>query len=243
MACFNGIKDRELWWSTKPVDMFSGAPFRFNSIMTYSRFRDNMQAIQYTDKAMPLLFNDLFHEVRQMIDVFNKYYAAEYTPSWLNCIDESMSSWGNKFAPGFMCVPQKPHPQGNEYHSIADANKDGTKPIMWRVKLVEGKDRPKENGQYVYASQFEKKGLSPTVALLLEMTEPIHGTGKVVTGDSGFCVTQGVLALHDVGVFGQFLIKKQRYWPKGVPGDYIDQHMSGKALGATETFVQVLNGI
>ena len=61
MACFNGIKDRELWWSTKPVDMFSGAPFRFNSIMTYSRFRDNMQAIQYTDKATPLLFNDLFH--------------------------------------------------------------------------------------------------------------------------------------------------------------------------------------
>ena len=243
MACFNGIEDRELWWSTKPVDMFSGAPFRFNGFMTYSRFRDIMSAIRYTDKPMPLLFNDPFHEVRQMIDAFNDYYATEYIPSWLNCVDESMSSWNNKFAPGFMCVPRKPHPQGNEYHSIADADKDGTKPIMWRVKLVEGKDRPKADGQYVYASQFEKKGLSPTVALLLEMTEPIHGTGKVVTGDSGFCVTQGVLALHDVGVYGQFLIKKRRYWPKGVPGDYIDQHMSGKPLGATESFVQVFNGI
>jgi hypothetical protein len=144
-----------------------------------------------------------------------------------------MSSWGNKFAPGFMCVPQKPHPQGNEYHSIADADKDRTKPIMWRVKLVEGKDRPKAYGQYVYASQFKKKGLLPTVALLLEMMEPIHGTGKVVT----------ILALHNVGVFGQFLIKKWRYWPKGVPGDYIYHHTSGKALGAMETFVQVLNGI
>jgi len=242
MACFNGIEDRELWWSTKPVDMFSGAPFRFNGFMTYSRFREIMSAIRYTDKPMPLLFNDPFHEVRQMIDAFNDYYATEYTPSWLNCIDESMSSWNNKFAPGFMIVPRKPHPQGNEYHSIADADRDGTKPIMWRVKLVEGKDRPKADGQYVYCSKFEKKGLTPTVALLLDMTEPIHHTGKVVTGDSGFCVTSGVLALLEHGVYGQFLIKKRRYWPKGVPGDYIDQYMSGKPLGATETFVQLLNG-
>ena len=73
IACFNGIEDRELWWLTKPVDMFSGAPFRLNSMMTYSRFRNIMQAIRYTDKATPLLFNDPFHEVRQMIDAFNNY--------------------------------------------------------------------------------------------------------------------------------------------------------------------------
>ena len=142
-----------------------------------------------------------------------------------------------------MCVPPKPHPLGNGYHSIADVDKDGTKPIMWWVNLVAEKDQPKVDGQYIYAPQFKKKGISPTVALLLEMTEPIHGTGKVVTGNSGFCVTQGILDLHAIGVFGEFLIKKQRYWPKGVPGDYIDQHMSGKKLGATETFVKVLNGI
>ncbi len=47
----------------------------------------------------------------------------------------------------------------------------------------------------------------------MEMTEPIHGTGKVVGGNSGFCVTQGVLALVDkVGVKGQFLVKKHKYW-------------------------------
>ncbi len=47
--------------------------------------------------------------------------------------------------------------------------------------------------------------------LLLELTEPIHRTGNVVTGDSGFCVTQGVIVLDDYGVHGQFLIKKRRY--------------------------------
>ena len=37
-------------------------------------------------------------------------------------IDESMNSWLNKFCPGFMCVPRKPHPLGKEYHSIADGD-------------------------------------------------------------------------------------------------------------------------
>jgi hypothetical protein len=132
--------------------------------MTYTRFRDIMAAIRYTNKDAPLLFHDKFHEVRQMIDAFNDHYSSEYSPSWLNCIDESMSSWLNKFCPGFMIVPCKPHLQGNEYHSIADADKDGTKPIMWRVKLVEGKDVLilastviKENGQYPSAFIFSQQ--------------------------------------------------------------------------------------
>mgnify|MGYP007027707777 FL=1 len=27
MSCYQGIPDRDLWWSTKPIDMFDGAPF------------------------------------------------------------------------------------------------------------------------------------------------------------------------------------------------------------------------
>ena len=46
-----------------------------------------------------------------------------------------------------------------------------------------------------------------------EMTVPIHGTGKIVTMDSGFFVTAGILHLHDLGMFGQLLIKKRKYWP------------------------------
>ncbi len=57
---------------------------------------------------------------------------------------------------------------------------------------------------------------------------PIHWTGKVVMGDSGFCVTAGVKSLQEKGVYGQFLIKKRRYCPKNVPGDLIDAHMAGK---------------
>ena len=44
----------------------------------------------------------------------------QFLPSWMSCLDEPMMIWLNKYiAPGFMCVPRKPHPFGNEWHSIA----------------------------------------------------------------------------------------------------------------------------
>ena len=118
MLCYNGIQDQEMCWLTKPIDMFLEAPFRLNAFMTYTSFCDIMAAIWYTNKDAPLLFHDKFHEVCQMIDAFSDHYTAEYTPSWLNCIDESMSLWLNSFCPGFMSFPRKPQRQGNEYHSI-----------------------------------------------------------------------------------------------------------------------------
>ena len=242
MSCFLGIDDRDLWWSTKAVDMFEGAPFCLNEYMTKARFREIMESIRYTSKEAPLLFVDRFHEISEMIDAFNDHYSSEYKPLWLNCIDKSMNSWLNKFCPGFMSLPRKPHPFGNEYHSIADG--DGGRPIMWRVQIVEGKDQPKKpDGTWAFPTKCEAKGYSNTVELLMDMTEPLHHTGKVVTGDSGFCVALGVTALHQHRVHGQFLIKKRRYWPKHVPGDYIDAYMMAKPLGATETFMQELGGI
>ncbi len=129
MLCYQEIPNRELWWSSCPIDMFDGVSFRLNAYMSRNRFREIMQALWYTDKAKPLFFIDQFHEVRQMIDSFNNHYENRYRPLWLSCIDESMSTW--------LHVPCKPHPFGNEYHSIVD--RDDGKAIMWRVKIVEGK--------------------------------------------------------------------------------------------------------
>ena len=247
MASFEGVSDRKMWWSSKPVDMFEGAPFRLNSFMSKKRFLAISAAIKFTNKPPPQAFVDRFHEVRQMIDAFNDHYAEEYIPSWLNCLDESMNSWLNKFAPGFMNVPRKPHPDGNEYHSIADG--DDGQPVMWRIKIQEGKDRPKdETGKWAFPSKFEgqnDKGrkYTKTSTLMCEMTEPIHGTGKVVSMDSGFCVSAGILHLHDLGVYGQALVKKRRYWPKGVPGDQIDRYFEGKPLGHCKSLLQDMEGI
>ncbi|KAL7525460.1 hypothetical protein ACHAXR_001013, partial [Thalassiosira sp. AJA248-18] len=246
MACFEGISDRRLWWSSKPISIKEGAPFRLHEYMSLRRFNAITSAMRYTNKVPPE-FEDRFFDVREMIDAFNDHYAANYSPSWLNCLDESMNSFLNKYCPGFMSVPRKPHPLGNEYHSIADG--DDGKPVMWRIKLQEGKDRPMNGGKPRYPSKFEDKNpnsgrkFTKTSTLMCEMTEPIHGTGRIVSMDSGFCVTVGILHLHDLGVYGQSLIKKRKYWPKHVPGKQIDDYFEGKELGFTKTLRQEIDGI
>ncbi|KAL7471152.1 hypothetical protein ACHAXS_011440 [Conticribra weissflogii] len=191
MACFEGVANREEWWSTKPISRRHGAPFRLTEYMQKNRFLQITAAVVYTNKPPPS-FVDKFHNVR------------------------------------------------NEYHSIADGNLG--KPIMWRVKLQEGKDRPKDsNNKPCFLTEFESH--TKTSALMLYMTKPIHNTGKIVTMDSGFCVAAGILALHDVGVYGQSLIKKHgRFWPKHVPGQLIDNHMKDKEIGFAATYKQSIGG-
>jgi Transposase IS4 len=64
------------------------------------------------------------------------------------------------------------------------------------------------------------------------MTESIHGLGKVVIMDSGFCVLDGLIALKEVGVYGSALIKKRKYWPKYIDGDAVIQHFDNKEVGS-----------
>ncbi len=85
-------------------------------------------------------FEEKFHKVRKMIKLYNDYYSQYYSPSWISCLDESMSLLMD-FAPGFICIPRKPHPFGNKYQSIY--NGDQGCPILWHTEMVEGKDCPK----------------------------------------------------------------------------------------------------
>ena len=101
--------------------MRDGAPFHLNEFISIQRYNDLTSAIHYTDKPPPG-FVDRFHDALQMIDAFNQHYTEEYIPSWLNCLDELMNSWLDKFCLGFMSVTRKPHSLGNEYHSIADGD-------------------------------------------------------------------------------------------------------------------------
>ena len=117
---------------------------------------------------------------------------------------------------------RKPHPFGNERHTISCA----LTTILWRAQIVEGKDRPAQLGDKKWAE------LGKTVGLMLRMCDPIFGTGKCVVLDSGFCVSKGIVALEAKGVYAGALIKKHKYWPKGVPGaPAIDRHFANKEVG------------
>ncbi len=68
---------------------------------------------------------------------------------------------------------------------------------------MEGKDRPKmANGRWEFPSEFPAR-LGKTTITMLELTQPIHRKGKVVVGDSGFCVREGVIECHKRGIWFQ----------------------------------------
>ena len=77
--------------------------------------------------------------MRQWEEACNNNMEDEFSPSWVSVLDESMMEWLNKYCPGFMCVGRKPHPFGNERHTINFAFTS----ILFRALIVEGMDRLK----------------------------------------------------------------------------------------------------
>ena len=78
--------------------------------------------------------------------------------AWASCFDESMSKWLAQFTClGFMCIPCKPWPFGNEYQTICCAISG----ILYGAELVEGKDEPHSSGFCVLQGLIElrKKGV------------------------------------------------------------------------------------
>ncbi len=100
-----------------------------------------------------------------------------------------------------MCIPRKPHCFGKEDHTICNDNLSKGAPIKFCVELVEGKDRPLK----LRPKEFEDCG--NTVGLMIFMSKNLWNTGKVVSMDSGFSVSKGIIAMKEKGEFGQALIK------------------------------------
>ena len=109
-----------------------------------------------------------------------------------------MSIWFNRYTcPGWVYCPRKPHPYGNEYHTICC----GMSGIIYTVEIIEGEDRPKDKVIDPNDRLVDKTG-----ALLLRLCESLFATGKVVILDSGFCVLKAIIALRQKGVFASELI-------------------------------------
>ena len=208
------------WFEETEPSKFEGAPFRLQEYMSRSRFEEILRSLTYTNNTKPQ-YKDKFWQIRQLLSEWNLNMNEFFSPSWVSCLDESMSPWTSRWTcPGWTFVPRKPHPFGNEYHTIA-CGKSG---VLYGLELVEGKDSPAEIDK-------EFDGLGKTVGLLLRLTKNIWATGKVIILDSGFCVLKGIIELFKKGVFASALIKKRRYWPKDVPGDEILRYMNDKPIG------------
>ena len=124
--------------SQRTQNPFDGAPFHLTEYMSWHQFESILIILGFT-KEDPPSFHDWFREVCHMLDFWNKNMTTNFSPSWINFIDESMSKWVNEHScPGFMFIPRKPWPFGNEYHDSGCAESD----IIWSLDLHEGEDQP-----------------------------------------------------------------------------------------------------
>ena len=141
----------------KEINPFDGTPFHLTEYMLQCQFESILINLGFTNED-PLPFHDWFWEVCHMLDFWNKNMTINFSPSWINCIDESMSKWVNEYScPRFMFIPRKPWPFENEYHDAGFAESD----IIWSLDLCKGKDQPTN------LSPKEFDDLGKTTGLLL----------------------------------------------------------------------------
>jgi hypothetical protein len=207
MSCFSGV-DRRDFFSSDPITLATGAPYRLTQFMPGYRFEQIMSCLTITTSTPD--DTDRFWEMRSLISEWNKNMQKMYIPSWVSCLDESMSIWNMRWTcPGYVFCPRKPHPVGNEYHTIAD----GVTTILYAAEIVMGKDKPDD-----FESQYEREE-GKTSSLLARLTRSIWHSGKVVILDSGFCVLQALINLKKKrGLYAGAVIKKRKYWPKFIQG-------------------------
>ena len=108
---------------------------------------------------------------------------------------------------------------------------------MWALELCEGKDHPTQLNN----KEFDELG--KTIGMLLCLTKPVWGSGKIFILDSAFCVLKAIIELKKKGVFAAALIKKWHYWLKYVPGDSIITHFQDKEIGALDALQGELDNV
>ena len=60
--------------------------------------------------------------------------------------------------------------------------------------------------------------------------------------DRGFGVLEGLISMVKKGVLGLALIKKRRYWPKGVPSEEILWNIQNKEVGDVDAVQGSIRG-
>ena len=115
----------------------------------------------------------------------------------------------------FICVcfvfyPRKPHPKGNKYHIIC----------CGEIGIMYGWENIERRGNLIPMErlQFETSTNMKIVELMLQLNRALWSTGKSVIMEIMLCLLKELLLMIKWGCYESALIKKRRYWTKGVHG-------------------------
>ena len=117
------------------------------------RFEQILTQLKYTDEDPPHYVDRFFH-VRKLAEACNSNMSTNFIPGWISCLDESMMIWTNKFGPGWVVLPRKPHPFGNEWHTIYCA----MSVVVFLLSLWRGRIDQRREGSRSSRRTMEKLG-------------------------------------------------------------------------------------
>jgi hypothetical protein len=124
MACYMGHSPEDYWApkvSTGNVSedkMNDTPPMNFHKYMSRKRFVALTTVLHFTCMPSPC-YRDKFWQIHNTICAWNKNVQSFFVAASVLCLDKSMSIWHNQWTcPGWVFCPRKPHPFGNEYHTV-----------------------------------------------------------------------------------------------------------------------------
>ena len=153
--------------------------------------------------------DDALYQVRNFIAVYNTNLEEALNPGQFLFVDESMNQWLGKDAPFIKKIPRKPHPVGQEFKIVADAETS----IILRLDLSG------ENKEREYDDIYGANG--KTIATVSRLAKPWFGSGRTIIADSWFGSPRMIQSMKEHGFYSIMAVKKRRFWPKEVPGDDI----------------------
>ncbi|KAL5488763.1 hypothetical protein EMCRGX_G017752 [Ephydatia muelleri] len=173
--------------------------------MGIRRFEDILRCLSFGDEDC----NDPWSPIRPFMDALNNRRQQVINPSHMIVEDELMSSWISRKQdrtadgiPHLTKIIRKPKGVGTEIKCVAD----GLVGIMLRIEICEGKEAE---------SKKKWSHLPAGTAQTLRLSEPWHGTGRIIVADAAFSSVTTAIELKKCGLLFTGVVKTaSREFPK-----------------------------
>ena len=203
---------RNYWVEESETDskqLFPPHSFGSRFGMGIKRFEDILRCMTFGDSDP----NDRWSFIRPLLTAINKRRQQFVVPSHILTDDELMSSWISRMQdytsdaiPHLTKMIRKPKGVGTVMKCLAD----GVVGIMLQLEICEGKE----------AEAQKKWSLLPAgTAQTLRLSDPWHGSGRIIVADSAFSSVTTAIECRKKGLFYSGIVKTaSREFPK----DYLD---------------------
>ena len=204
--CIFNLPDRSMYW--QDGDPSSLMPtFYYDSVISYSQFA-RLCALLHL--PTPEGANSEEERWIAWLKSFTDLWQSEFVAGTFLTVDETMVFWTGLGPAHLTYLPRKPTPLGIMFKTLCDS-KTG---VLMHAEKVDGAERDRLKKWY--------REFKATTACTLRLTEPWHGTRRVVIADSWFGSCRTAEELWEVGLYSIMSVKTGT---KGFPKDVIKKRV------------------